>query len=88
MVRRMIWMPNREPPLDPPEPELAFFCEGCGNEIYVGDTYYRVDGKNYCEDCVSQEIAEYDDNDDGPDPDIAYDRWRDSQLEKEWGNEQ
>lgn len=87
MVRGMIWMPNREPPLDPPEPELAFFCEGCGEEIYVGETYYRVDGKNYCEYCVIADVAEkaYDD---GPDPDVEYDRWRDSQLEKEWLREE
>ena len=71
-----LYLLNKEPPLDPPEPEVAFFCEGCGCEIYVGDDYYRVDGKNYCVDCVSSGIAEKDYDDDGPGPDEMYDRWR------------
>lgn len=74
-----------EPPLDPPEPEIAFYCDDCGGEIYVGETYYRIDGKNYCEYCIeaSKEIAEKDYDDDGPDPDRIYDEWRDRQMEME-----
>ena len=53
-----LYLLDREPPLDPPEPEVAFYCADCGGEIYIGETYFRVDGKNYCEGCVSTEIAE------------------------------
>ena len=77
-----LYLLDREPPLDPPEPEVAFYCEGCGSEIYVGEDYYRVDGKPYCEGCVSSEIAEPD-YDDGPDPDQIYDDWRERQMEKD-----
>ena len=70
-----------EPPLDPPEPEVAFYCDDCGYEIYVGESYYRVGDKHYCEGCVSSEIAEKD-YDDGPDPDRIYDEWRDRQMEE------
>ena len=45
-----------EPPLDPPEPEIAFYCDDCGGEIYVGETYYRIDGKNYCEYCTQKRV--------------------------------
>ena len=78
-----LYLLDREPPLDPPEPEVAFYCADCGGEIYIGETYFRVDGKNYCEGCVSTEIAEPDYDDDGPDPDQIYDDWRERQMEKD-----
>ena len=78
-----LYLLDREPPLDPPEPEVAFYCADCGGEIYIGETYFRVDGKNYCEGCVSTEIAEPDYDDDGPDPDQIYDDWRDRQMERD-----
>lgn len=57
----------RQYPCDPrcpnaPEPPIFAKCEECGYEIYDGDTYYEIDGKNYCEACVasSLKVAEVD----------------------------
>ena len=80
-----------EPPMDPPEPEVAFYCECCGNEIYVGEDYYYIEDCAICSECLVEwmdryykKIAEKDYDDDEPDPDRIYDEWRDRQLEKEW----
>lgn len=35
-----------------PEPPVYAECEACGAEIYDGDEYYEIDGRNYCESCV------------------------------------
>lgn len=34
------------------EPPIFDHCHECGYEIYDGDEYYEIDGKNYCEACV------------------------------------
>jgi len=34
------------------EPEIAFSCDSCGDDISFGDDYYDVDGNRYCEGCV------------------------------------
>ena len=41
-----------EPRLDPPEPEILFFCAECGNEIYEGEEYWLLHGEIYCEQCI------------------------------------
>ena len=35
------------------EPPVFGRCESCGMKIYDGDEYYEIDGRNYCESCVS-----------------------------------
>lgn len=35
-----------------PEPPVIHECASCGEEIREGDTYYRLDGIPYCEECV------------------------------------
>ena len=50
--------------LEPPEPRVLHECEGCGADICVGDTFYRIPPywECYCENCVSgwEETAEED----------------------------
>lgn len=43
-----------------PEPTVYSHCAMCGMEIYEGDEYYEVDGKDYCEECIGDcsKIAE------------------------------
>ena len=42
------------------EKESICSCEECGADIYEGETYYEIDDKCYCEDCVNgfKKIAE------------------------------
>lgn len=35
-----------------PDPPEAFRCRSCGEAIYPGDEYARIDGVEYCEDCI------------------------------------
>lgn len=35
-----------------PDPPAAFRCHDCGEPIYPGDEYARVDGVEYCEGCI------------------------------------
>ena len=62
----------REYWLDPPEQESLPICPVCGEEcetIYT-DINSEVCG---CDNCVlSYDAGEYFDDDDGPDPDLAY----------------
>lgn len=37
-----------------PEPKQIGACSGCGCGIYVGDDYYQIDNKAYCEDCKNK----------------------------------
>lgn len=34
------------------------YCEQCGKRIYQGDTYYEIDGKPVCIDCVVEYLEE------------------------------
>lgn len=34
------------------ESEVVTTCRWCASEIVVGDKYYKIDGKNICEDCI------------------------------------
>ena len=75
-----------EPPMDPPEPDVAFHCDCCGEEIYVGEDYYEIEDVRICKECLIEwmdkyykkeaEAEEYE-----PDPDRAYDEWRDKQMD-------
>ena len=35
-----------------PDPPPAFRCHGCEEAIYPEDEYARIDGVEYCEDCI------------------------------------
>lgn len=35
-----------------PKAKIACSCCECWENIYEGDTYYEVDGMNFCEDCI------------------------------------
>ena len=50
-----------ENPRDDEEP--VRICANCKEGIYEGETYYKVDGKAYCADCIDdfREIAELED---------------------------
>lgn len=34
--------------------KVAFKCDGCREEIYVGDDYYDCDGDFLCEECAQE----------------------------------
>lgn len=38
------------------EPKVAFNCDWCGDEIYLGDDYYDIAGDKVCEDCLNNEV--------------------------------
>lgn len=86
----MSYQLSKEPPLDPPEPEIALYCDCCGIEIYVGEDYYDIESCVICSECLGEWMDEHYrkeaeiEPDDGPDPDEAYDRWRDRKMEEEW----
>lgn len=61
------------------EPTVAFKCDCCGGDIYVGDVMYVLGNNYYCEECCYQTEAEIPE----PDEDYEYDLWRDRQLERE-----
>ena len=48
-----------ERPLDPPEDVVVVHCDYCGGEIYEGETYYAIDGKAICTDCLRDFASDY-----------------------------
>lgn len=39
--------------------ESGVCCECCGDDIYIGETYYRMpDGTTYCRRCYDSAITE------------------------------
>lgn len=40
------------------EEEPLFHCKCCGEDIFVGESYFLIDRETFCSDCVSKEIAE------------------------------
>jgi len=40
-----------ERPLEPPEPRPVTCCCECGEVIYEGDGYYKINDTDYCEAC-------------------------------------
>ena len=38
--------------MDDEENAVVYKCASCGNEIFEGETYYRVFGDPFCEKCV------------------------------------
>lgn len=36
--------------LNPPEPKVRYKCEVCGEEIFEGDCYYKIDNSILCTD--------------------------------------
>lgn len=74
MVRGMSYILSSEPPLDPPDPTIAYICDVCGEPIYVGDEYFPFEVDIVCTDCIRDyvernfmEIAEI------PEPDYEED---------------
>ena len=47
-----------EPPLEPPEPRVAFVCDDCGGDIYVCEDYYEVQGIRLCVCCMKEHRKE------------------------------
>ena len=50
---------GHEPPLDPWEAEVKFYCDVCGEAIFEGETYYDICSMSICEKCIADaaEIA-------------------------------
>lgn len=48
-----------EPALEPPEDVIFSYCDRCGGEIYEGETYYAIDGKHICADCLRDFASDY-----------------------------
>lgn len=38
--------------MEPPEPNPVLYCDKCGDGIYEGDAYYKIDGNNVCDNCL------------------------------------
>lgn len=39
----------------PPEPiESRFKCTCCGEDLYLGDPYWDIEGEHYCADCAEE----------------------------------
>lgn len=63
------------------EPPVVCQCSDCGEDIRVGDDYYKSSsGLAFCEDCISLTTADEEDLDD--DGDDAYDAYRDLLMEE------
>lgn len=45
--------------MDSREEVPAAWCRYCRGEIYPGETYYRVDGKAVCTDCLEELARDY-----------------------------
>lgn len=43
-----------EPPAEPRQPRPALLCSDCGEGVFSGDGYYRIDGLCYCEECAER----------------------------------
>ena len=41
-------------------PVIVHECTLCGGEIYLGDTYYDIEGKPICEECINEARREAD----------------------------
>lgn len=43
-----------------PIAKIFTYCDVCGEPIYVGDDYYKIDGKDICDDCINdfRKVAE------------------------------
>lgn len=37
-----------------PEPQVAYRCWQCGNEIYEGEDLYIINDEMWCEECVTE----------------------------------
>lgn len=48
-----------EQPLDPAEDVVCFHCDFCRGEIYVGDSYYSIEGEVICPDCLGRFAKQY-----------------------------
>ena len=53
----MMYEPERS--LDPPEDVIFAHCDYCDGEIYEGESYYAISGKNICIDCLRDFASDY-----------------------------
>lgn len=37
-----------------PTPKKICECNECGDNIYIGDAYWEIEDKTYCEDCINE----------------------------------
>lgn len=44
---------------EPPEPDPILHCGKCGNGIYEGEFYFRIDGDDICETCLNDEFGRF-----------------------------
>ena len=42
-----------------PEENPVCHCDGCGEELYAGDIYYRIGLQKLCPDCLRDCAEEY-----------------------------
>ena len=42
-----------------PEENPVCHCDGCGEELYAGDIYYRIGLQKLCPDCLRDYAEEY-----------------------------
>lgn len=65
-------------PEDPSPETVAYQCDECGGDIFVGEECFRVDNRHYCTDCCCKVDAEAEEVDRS---DEIYDAWRDREFE-------
>ncbi|MGL5676818.1 MAG: hypothetical protein ACRDDX_10425 [Cellulosilyticaceae bacterium] len=45
--------------LEQDEPTPLLICDGCCADIYLGESYYKIDGENICDDCLKEYMKRY-----------------------------
>lgn len=51
---KMNWLRAPDPKTEPDEEK--YITADCGDEVYVGEYLYVIDGKTYCPNCAEEEI--------------------------------
>jgi len=41
-------------PTDPQQAPPLAYCSSCGTALYLGDSYWQVNGLRFCEDCLDK----------------------------------
>jgi hypothetical protein len=64
------------------EPPAPFNCDGCEEGIGLGEDYVEIDGKRYCEECISGSwrIADEDDYTHPPSRDDFMDEYEERSI--------
>lgn len=64
------------------KPFPMYKCAECGEDLYVGNTAYKIGESYYCEDCCEMIEVERPEEDFS---DYLYDEWKDRQREEAFG---